>query len=93
MKLQVDEITEEIERRIINGVTDTMVVDKTTAIPPPPQPKNLIAPIPQDFAAMLDKNGRKVMSGRMTEQKILKVNKISDRLMQQLAEFVKILVS
>ncbi|CCD70774.1 Transcription termination factor 2 [Caenorhabditis elegans] len=86
VKLQVDEITEEIERRIINGVTDTMVVDKTTAIPPPPQPKNLIAPIPQDFAAMLDKNGRKVMSGRMTEQKILKVNKISDRLMQQLAD-------
>ncbi|EFP02336.1 hypothetical protein CRE_01100 [Caenorhabditis remanei] len=82
-------IGKEIERRKANNIEDVVVnvEEKKEIIPTKPAPKNLVDPLPlPDFGAMLDKNGRKVMGGKMTEEKIRKVSKISDKLTQQLAD-------
>ncbi|PIC42894.1 hypothetical protein B9Z55_009820 [Caenorhabditis nigoni] len=90
-----DRISKELDRRrqngedVLNIVKEEDVEDDNAPGPAPskPPPKNLIAPLPQpDFGAMLDKNGRKIMSGKMTEDKIRRVGKISDRLTNQLAD-------
>ncbi|ULU00283.1 hypothetical protein L3Y34_001057 [Caenorhabditis briggsae] len=90
-----DRISKEMDRRrengedVLNIVKEEDVEEDKAPGPAPskPPPKNLIAPLPQpDFGAMLDKNGRKIMSGKMTEDKIRRVGKISDRLTNQLAD-------
>uniref|UniRef100_A0A1I7SZ70 Helicase ATP-binding domain-containing protein n=1 Tax=Caenorhabditis tropicalis TaxID=1561998 RepID=A0A1I7SZ70_9PELO len=89
LKIQLKEISEEIEKRNATREVDSVVIieDEEQKKPVKIEPKNLINPLPrQDFEAMLDKNGRKIMSGKMTEEKFRRVNKISDRLTQQLAD-------
>ncbi|EGT34819.1 hypothetical protein CAEBREN_17963 [Caenorhabditis brenneri] len=89
IKQKLDNICAEIVYREKHGKVDTLRnVDEKEANPTVKQkPKNLISALPQpDFAAMMDKNGRKIMSGKMTEEKFRRVKTISDRLTQQLAE-------
>ncbi|CAL2036629.1 unnamed protein product [Caenorhabditis brenneri] len=89
IKQKLDNICAEIGYREKHGKVDTLRnVDEKEANPTVKQkPKNLISALPKpDFAAMMDKNGRKIMSGKMTEEKFRRVKTISDRLTQQLAE-------
>lgn len=69
-------------------ITEQMVEDEivATAISPPSQPKNVVVPIPQDFAAMLTNSWTKPIRGPMTEKKKLKINETFNKLTQQLAD-------
>lgn len=51
--------------------------------------RRIVDPVPvprPDFNAMLDKNNKKLMAGKMTDQKYRNVNLITDRVVQQLAD-------
>ncbi|EGT35430.1 hypothetical protein CAEBREN_29674 [Caenorhabditis brenneri] len=57
--------------------------------------RRIVDPVPavqMDFNAILDRNNKKLMAGKMTDQKYRNVNLITDRVVQQLAEYVPLLV-
>ncbi|PIC50230.1 hypothetical protein B9Z55_001217 [Caenorhabditis nigoni] len=60
-------------------------VGRVAPKPPPRRIDPLNVPKP-DFNAMLDKNNKKLMAGKMTDEKYRRVQQISDRVVQQLAE-------
>ncbi|CAP24766.2 Protein CBG03965 [Caenorhabditis briggsae] len=62
-------------------------VGRVAPKPPPRRIDPLNVPKP-DFNAMLDKNNKKLMAGKMTDEKYRRVQLISDRVVQQLAELV-----
>lgn len=71
-------------RRVQPKLPSGSVMTKNGLLPP----KHLIDALPpqQDLNAMVSKTNKKLMGGKMTDQKFRQVNLISDRVVQQLAE-------
>ncbi|CAL2036572.1 unnamed protein product [Caenorhabditis brenneri] len=94
LKQSLDKICAEIEIRDKNGIADNdennEAVEINSRKPSVKDEKEnpvKINPIPQtDLVAMMEKSARKVMTGKMTEEKIQRVKTISNRLTQEMAD-------